>query len=103
MASVTLHPDPSERFPVMEFQSGGQTVASITIDETPVIISGGDAAIVAVTGALIDRLTALRSAAVERHRIAIGQQALPDALDPATMADALAGWAPGELAEAYGS
>jgi hypothetical protein len=64
----------------------------------------GDPGIVAATGALIDALDLLRRNA--RGRIAAtytGLPAMPDGLEPATLADAVAGWAPGEIVEVYGS
>ena len=52
---------------------------------------------IAAIGNLIDALEQARSAMHERMR-----QAFPDGLEPATMADVLAGWSEAEKAGAFG-
>lgn len=58
---------------------------------------------IAAVGNLIEALEQVRATMHEQLRQAFGIQALPDGVEPATMADALDGWTSGELAEAFGS
>jgi hypothetical protein len=64
----------------------------------------GDAGVVATAGLLIRELETLRKSAMARMAAThTGLPALHDALEPATMADALAGWTEAEKRAAWGN
>lgn len=103
-ASISLNPYTEYRLRD-EIARNGNRITTIDVGDLTIHLSAwrGDAELIATTGILIDLLERVRTGA--RQRIAAestGLPALPDALEPATLADALAGWTEADKAAAWG-
>ena len=94
--SVGVHLTPATEIEGEDYTRQGVHVAALRIGEVVLFVNDhehGDAGIIAVVGAIRDAADDLMQAARERLRIAAGQQALPDALEPATFTEAAQDWA----------
>jgi len=107
LITIAVRPDTTVRMHDLESREGRG--AGITVDGASIHLMGSvgvptsDADIITTGLILVTAVMELVEAARGRMRAAAGLPALPDALEAATMADALAGWTPGELQEAFGS